>query len=259
MFTSVSAQRVWHEQAARAFPGSLSGTPRRGFSSTDTSIGRTESDPSREFYWVCDPASFGFTSGASHDPIGYRGGINLYECVGDNPTDRTDPNGHCGYSAILAPPPARTAPPPTARSDAQCCKDAKTAGEDHGSLGGGICCDGRMVLCVWMQNQSPGDPSADSEIEYCARRHEDCHRNLNDFAAPTCKCGETKRLGWRYPADWWHRSSECVCYTTEIGCLNYAEKFYCQSQACKDGIQSRINFLEQERSKMKCTLKPDYS
>ncbi len=30
----------------------------------------------------------------SRDPIGYRGGINLYEYVGDDPTDGSDPTGN---------------------------------------------------------------------------------------------------------------------------------------------------------------------
>ena len=33
----------------------------------------------------------------SRDPIGYRGGLNLYEYVGDRPTDKTDPMGLVGF------------------------------------------------------------------------------------------------------------------------------------------------------------------
>ncbi|MGW8256260.1 MAG: RHS repeat-associated core domain-containing protein, partial [Thermoguttaceae bacterium] len=29
----------------------------------------------------------------NRDPIGYKGGLNLYEYCGDNPTNRTDPSG----------------------------------------------------------------------------------------------------------------------------------------------------------------------
>lgn len=75
------------------FPALLSGNSRREFSSTAATISRTEGDPSPDFYWLCDPASFGFASGASHDPSGYRGGINLYEYCGDDPMRKVDPTG----------------------------------------------------------------------------------------------------------------------------------------------------------------------
>jgi hypothetical protein len=91
MAASVWAQRVWHEQAARASPGLLSGNSRREFSSTDAAPRLSEGDPSPDFYWLCDPASFGFASGASHDPIGSS--PNLYEYCGDRPLTNSDPTG----------------------------------------------------------------------------------------------------------------------------------------------------------------------
>jgi RHS repeat-associated protein len=38
----------------------------------------------------------------SEDPIGYKGGINLYEYCGNKPTDRTDPSG-LQYNTIAGP------------------------------------------------------------------------------------------------------------------------------------------------------------
>ena len=50
-------------------------------------------DVSQGRRWGSDGACLESVSGFSHDPIGYRGGINLYEYVGDDPTDNVDPMG----------------------------------------------------------------------------------------------------------------------------------------------------------------------
>ena len=43
--------------------------------------------------WGWDGASLKTVSAFSHDPIGYRGGINLYEYCGDGPVNAVDPEG----------------------------------------------------------------------------------------------------------------------------------------------------------------------
>jgi hypothetical protein len=91
MFTSVSAQGVWNARPPSPAAAWLGRNSRRGFSSTAATISLTEGDRSPDFYWVCDPTSFGFASGASHDPI--ASSPNFYEYCGDQPESYTDPSG----------------------------------------------------------------------------------------------------------------------------------------------------------------------
>ncbi len=67
----------------------------------------------RARYYSADLGTF-----INRDPVGYGGGINLYEYVGDNPTNRTDPTGEIQWSwwppdwfaPILPPPPTVSVP-----------------------------------------------------------------------------------------------------------------------------------------------------
>lgn len=71
----------------------LSGKPRRDFFFADARPRQAEAHVSRERRWGSDGACLEGVSAFSHDPIGYDGGINLYEYVGDDPLMRTDPTG----------------------------------------------------------------------------------------------------------------------------------------------------------------------
>ena len=59
----------------------LSGKPRRDFFFADARPRQAEAHVSRERRWGSDGACLEGVSAFSHDPIGYRGGINLYEYV----------------------------------------------------------------------------------------------------------------------------------------------------------------------------------
>ena len=80
----------------------------------DTGIEQVAGHLSREGRWGWDGACLETVSAIAHDPIGYKGGVNLYEYVGDSALTRTDPNGLwfmtvydngngqvCGYSVWL--------------------------------------------------------------------------------------------------------------------------------------------------------------
>jgi hypothetical protein len=73
MVTGLSTQGVWNVGPLSPLATWLGKNARREFSSTTASIHLTEGDSSPDLYWICDPASFGFASGASHDPIEYLG------------------------------------------------------------------------------------------------------------------------------------------------------------------------------------------
>ena len=64
-----------------------------GEKSTATRFAQVFGDVRQGRRWGSDGASLESVSGFSHDPIGYRGGINLYEYCGNNPVMRTDPTG----------------------------------------------------------------------------------------------------------------------------------------------------------------------
>jgi hypothetical protein len=77
----------------RAIAAKLGRNSRLGLFCSTSGRLTVEGPLSREERWGSDGASLESVSAFSHDPIGYRGGRNLYEYCGDGPVNRTDPLG----------------------------------------------------------------------------------------------------------------------------------------------------------------------
>jgi hypothetical protein len=78
----------------RAIAAKFAPNSRRGEFLSSVRCSPIEAYLSQGRRWGWDGASLESVSGFSQDPIGYRGGFNLYEYVGDDPLIRTDPSGN---------------------------------------------------------------------------------------------------------------------------------------------------------------------
>jgi hypothetical protein len=237
MVTSVSAQSVWKGKGSPVFPAVLSGRSRREFSPTVASIHLTEGDRSPDFYWVCDPASFGFALGASHDPIAYAGGLNLYEYVGDSPVAQVDPAGLAavwneGVMGYPADPNSDDGLTPSERN-AACTKAFNSLSPEaqagvHGFV---TTCNGKRVICINLAKRpyylgKPEDLSpeqnAANEIIRCKLVHEKTH--FPDMEPPSPNT-EGRVCDMKDPKDILEkRRSECRAMQAEVDCLRAAKR-----------------------------------
>ena len=109
-------------------------------------------------------------------------------------------------------------------TDEECC-NAIRANCSNGDWGGVICCQGRMVSCVWHHPPffPPSDPNGTTGRDYghqlaeeCVKVHEDDHHDSVTCAhTPSGQiCRPPFLPGIDPPAE------ECHAYTMEIDCLN---------------------------------------
>ncbi len=120
---------------------------------------------------------------------------------------------------------------------ASCCAKAKQQGLDHGNVGGGVCCDGKMYACVWIRGGATGANSKKAKqiIDYCSYLHELHH--LPD-SAPCPACG-TSRTVFKNGVD--PDQGECDAYKVEVSCLNRGLKECKGDKQCIQQVTAEIN------------------
>ena len=92
-YNAAMRQSLLCSEPHRAPAAEFVGNSRRGELFLDACMLQVEGHVSRERRWGWDGACLEWTVASSNDPISYRGGMNLYEYVGDSPLTRTDPTG----------------------------------------------------------------------------------------------------------------------------------------------------------------------
>jgi len=198
----------------------------------------------------------------SPDPIGYYDSKNLYQYLNARPLKKTDPIGLEGvdpYGALQAC--DFSCAPSKQRGSATCCALAAGGGMAGSDAGGVVCCDGRMVPCVWLPGGmagggGTGDSTADGIIDGCIIEHEQKHIEQGDIAGPCPEgCGRLSRPLFPWFRRWFGNpgnTQECPAYRAELDCLTRNARKCGGIASCEAAVDGRIRFvLGQIRSRCK--------
>lgn len=168
------------------------------------------------------------------DPIGLRGGVNIYAYAIMSPTLLIDPTGKQ---------PCCSNP-----TDEECCANPGEGGygEAFGLL---VCCNGRKVPCV-----RPELPPEITPFRRCLQLHENAHHDRDEGE----NCDPCGVYPVRSTNPWSNR--ECYAYQEELDCLN-GERGGCYKlknparQICLNNIASRVGFIKrQAKSRGPCSF-----
>ena len=137
----------------------------------------------------------------SRDPIGHKGGRNLYSFVMSNPVSVVDPKGLLPSSSVGCEDP---------------CGDAKKMGADQGQAGGVICCGGQKYACSWnpTENGKITNPKAVDIVEKCQKAHEKQHFDQTQDCSSSCFPYQPKKRPDVKRAD-----AECDAFQAEQQCF----------------------------------------
>ena len=181
--------------------------------------------PARAFY---DP---GTQRWVNRDPIGRRGGKNLYRFVNNSPTGAFDPFGLISSDKMGCDDP---------------CGDAKKMGLDKNpdgtrAPGGTVCCGGQKYGCVWDKSNGGRitDPKAQDIIGNCMQQHEDTHAKQPGDCPNSCvpsNAADDKKT---------HYKNECEAYTVSLQCLRDSQDDCGGDPACLNQVNSEIRFNEE--------------
>jgi RHS repeat-associated protein len=159
------------------------------------------------------------------DPLGYVDGMSVYEYVRSAPVEWTDSYGSMRVRGVGGGGSAGH----SRRTEEQCCADAQRDGLRGTSQAGVICCDGRLVICVWTPSPGTCDHFHPTEagcsegkkkVRDCMRLHEQIHRDRH-LQQRAAECAQNERGLSRpgfdpgvEPDD-----AECEAYGEELDCL----------------------------------------
>ena len=191
----------------------------------------------------------------SRDPIGERGGVNLYGFVGNASSSKYDVLGN----EAMKP------------NKCECpCKDPKVLEEmiASGAAGVVVCCDGKKYYCsragetetdTWYllshNKEDIGWKWARKILDHCAVEHEKTHQD----DTRECKPGGDPEIAlWKEELTLPERyAQEVVGLKRELECLRKRRSGECGSnKTCADMIDRRINSLENAVEKNERNIAP---